>query len=239
MDASLPATESTTEASPPESGTRYFDVASMAFVAVYLISQVSSSKLFAIGGLQLPGAAVVFPLSYIFGDILTEVYGYAETRRVIWTGLILQLFFAALVGVTILLPPAEFWPNQAAFATVLSQVPRIAIASIIAYFAGEFCNSYVLARAKVGTNGKNMWLRFVTSTMAGQAVDTLVFMTIAFVGVFPPSAMITLFISSWVFKVVWEIIALPVSIPLVNRLKAVENLDHYDRETNFSPFRVS
>lgn len=209
------------------------------FTATLVITNVLNNKLFVMFGFSFPAGIISFPLTFLFADALTEVYGYAETRRVIWTGLILQLFFAALVGVTILLPPAEFWPNQAAFATVLSQVPRIAIASIIAYFAGEFCNSYVLARAKVGTNGKNMWLRFVTSTMAGQAVDTLVFMTIAFVGVFPPSAMITLFISSWVFKVVWEIIALPVSIPLVNRLKAVENLDHYDRETNFSPFRVS
>ena len=140
---------------------------------------------------------------------------------------------------TIQLPPAPFWQLQSSFEAVLAQVPRIVIASVLAYWSGEFCNSYVLAKSKVRTDGKGMGIRFITSTMAGQAVDTLIFMTIAFAGVYPANEMLMLFATSWVFKVLWEVVALPVSVPFIKWLKASEHEDFFDSETDFNPFRIA
>lgn len=136
------------------------------------------------------------------------------------------------------LTPAGFWPLQSSFESILNQLPRIVIASILAYWSGEFCNSYVLAKSKVRTDGRAMPVRFITSTAAGQAVDTLVFMGIAFIGVYPASAIIPLFVSSWAFKVLWEVVALPISLPLAKWLKREESEDYFDIDTNFSPFSL-
>lgn len=209
------------------------------FAATLVITNLLNNKIFVLGGFAFPAGILTFPLSFLVADCLTEIYGYSAARKVIWTGFAALLFMVVAVIGAVHLPPAAFWPNQEAFRTVLNQVPRIVCASMLAYFAGEFCNSYVLAKSKVRTQGRGMWLRFVTSTMAGQAVDTVVFMTVAFLGIYPPQAMLTLFASAWVFKVLWEVVALPVSVPLVRWLKAAESEDYFDRNTDFNPFHIS
>jgi uncharacterized integral membrane protein (TIGR00697 family) len=238
MDATLPATESAVDSPAPASGTRYFDVASMAFVAVYLISQVSSSKLFAIGGLQLPGAAVVFPLSYIFGDILTEVYGYARTRRVIWMGFASAVVMALVLWIVQALPPAPDWPNQAAYEAILGVVPRMVLGSIAAYWAGEFTNSYIMAKMKLLTQGRHLWTRTVGSTVVGQAVDSTVFILIAFAGRLAWGSLFQIAATLYLFKVAYEIAATPLTYLIVRWLKRVEGVDVFDRETDFTPFRL-
>ncbi len=234
MDATLPATDS----AAPAPGTRYFDVASMAFVAVYLISQVSSSKLFAIGGLQLPGAAVVFPLSYIFGDILTEVYGYARTRRVIWMGFVSAVVMALVLWIVQALPPAPDWPNQAAYEAILGVVPRMVIGSIAAYWAGEFTNSYIMAKMKLLTEGRHLWTRTVGSTVIGQAVDSTAFILIAFAGRLAWGSLFQIAATLYLFKVAYEIAATPLTYAIVRWLKRVEGVDVFDRGTEFTPFRL-
>ena len=215
------------------------------FTATLVITNLLNTKLFMLFGFAFPAGILTFPLAFLVADILTEVYGYSATRRVIWTGFASLILMAVATLVADSLTPAPFWPHQEAFSALLRQVPRIVAASMLAYWAGEFTNSYVLARSKArtarntGTPRTGMPLRFVTSTMAGQAVDTLVFMTIAFLGVYPRDAMLTLFLSSWAFKVIWEVIALPVSVPLVSWIKKAENEDHVDTNTNFSPFALS
>lgn len=191
-----------------------------------------------LGSLALPAGIIVFPLAYVFGDILTEVYGYAQSRRVIWTGLSALILMVLSFEIARLVPPAPFWPHQDAFVAVLGRVPRIVLASITAYIAGEFCNSYVLAKAKVRTQGRGMSVRFVTSTIAGQFVDTTVFVLIAFTGAFPVRELISITMSAWAVKVGWEIVALPITIPLVRYIKRVEQEDFYDTDTDFNPLAI-
>jgi queuosine precursor transporter len=222
----------------PQTPTRYFDVVAMAFVAVYLISQVSSAKLFRMGSLSLPGAAVVFPLSYIFGDILTEVYGYAKTRRVIWIGFGAAVLMAAVLWIVQVLPPAAEWANQEAYVAILGVVPRMVAGSICAYLAGELTNSYIMAKMKVLTEGRLLWTRTIGSTVVGQAVDSAVFISVAFSGRLPWSALFHIGASLYLFKVAYEIIATPLTYLVVGWLKKAEGLDVYDRDTDFSPFRL-
>jgi uncharacterized integral membrane protein (TIGR00697 family) len=217
---------------------KYLTLLAGVFTATLVLTNILNTKIFAMAGFTFPAGILTFPLTFLAADALTEVYGYKATRQVIWAGFISLVFMAITISLTIALPPAAFWNLQDAYASTLNQVPRLVIASIIAYWCGEFCNSFVLAKSKVRTHGKGMPIRFITSTMAGQAVDTIVFMSIAFIGVFPPSQMLTLFITSWSFKVLWELIALPISIPFVSWLKSVENTDHFDRDTNFNPFSI-
>lgn len=208
------------------------------FTATLVITNILNTKIFVLFGQAFPAGILTFPLSFLAADALTEVYGYRVTRQVIWSGFAALLLMAAAATATITLPPAAFWQQQEAYEAILNQVPRIVLASILAYWSGEFCNSYILAKSKVRTSGRGMWLRFVSSTMVGQAVDTLVFMSIAFIGVFPASAMLTLFVTSWLFKVLWEVIALPISVPFVRWLKEAEREDYFDRQTNFTPFSI-
>jgi uncharacterized integral membrane protein (TIGR00697 family) len=208
------------------------------FTATLVVTNILNTKVFVLFGLAFPAGILTFPLSFLAADSLTEVYGYRITRQVIWSGFAALIFMAAVSTATIQLPPAPFWQLQDAYAAILNQVPRIVLASVLAYWAGEFCNSYVLAKSKVRTDGKRMWIRFITSTAVGQALDTLIFMTIAFLGVFPLSDMLKLFVSAWLFKVIWEIVALPISVPMVRWLKASENEDYFDRQTNFTPFSI-
>jgi uncharacterized integral membrane protein (TIGR00697 family) len=217
---------------------RYLHIIAGLFTATLIITNLLNAKVFAVFGFAFPAGIITFPLAFLAGDILTEIYGYSVARNVIWTGFVSIAFMAAMAVAAIHLPPAGFWQNQVAFETVLAQEPRIVLASFLAYFGGEFCNSYILAKFKVRTGGKGMWLRFVSSTAGGQAVDTLVFMTVAYLGIFPTGAMITLFISSWIFKVAWEIVALPASLPIVRWLKHQEDEDHFDRDTDFNPFHL-
>jgi len=208
------------------------------FTACLLIANTLDTKIFSLFGLDLPGGIIVFPLAYVFGDILTEVYGYSASRKVIWTGFAGLVLMLISYEIARMLPPASFWPHNESFQAVFTHVPRIVMASIAAYFCGEFCNSYIVAKMKVKTEGKNMSLRFVLSTIAGQFVDTLVFVLIAFAGVMPVAALVSIFIAGWLVKVGWEIVALPLTVIVVKRLKRIENEDYFDRKTDFNPFRI-
>lgn len=206
------------------------------FAATLLISNTLESKIFNVGPMTLTAGTIIFPLAYLFGDILTEVYGYATARRVIWTGFAALLLMSAFYAIAVALPPDAAWNGQDGYAATLGVVPRIAFASMIAYFCGEFVNAYIVARMKVATNGKRMGLRFVTSSIAGQALDTFIFMILAFAGVFAASELLAIGLSMWAVKVAWEVIALPFTLFVVKKLKQAENEDFYDTHTNFNPF---
>lgn len=208
------------------------------FVASLLIANTLDTKIFMVSGLALPAGIILFPLAYVFGDILTEVYGFAVSRRIIWTGFAALVLMVGMYEIARMLPPAPFWPNQPAFDAVFAHVPRIVLASISAYFCGEFVNSYIVARLKVVQAGKAMWLRFVASTVAGQAVDTTVFVAIAFGGLMAVPELANIILSAWLVKVGWELIALPITIAVVRYVKRVEGEDVYDTNTNFNPFRL-
>ena len=208
------------------------------FVATLLISNTLASKIFLFGPLTLSAGIMVFPLAYLFGDILTEVYGFATSRKVIWSGFAALALMSLCYAIAIAIPPAPMYENQAGFAATLGMVPRVCLASAIAYFFGEFVNSYVVAKMKVATQGKKMGLRFVVSTMFGEAVDTVLFYCIAFIGVFGAKALLMMGIAGWTAKVAWEIFALPVTLLVVKKLKKIEHEDHFDTDTNFNPFTL-
>lgn len=208
------------------------------FVASLLIANTLDSKIFTMWGLTLPAGIIIFPIVYLFGDILTEVYGYTASRKVIWTGFISLIFMVTTYEIAGMLPSASFWGHQEAFDIILGNAPRIAIASMTAYFIGEFCNSFVLAKLKVRTGGHGMGLRFVMSTIVGEGVDTIIFVLIAFTGIFPNSELLQVILSAWAVKVAWEVIALPLTLPIVQWLKKIEQEDYFDKHTNFNPFRI-
>ena len=225
---------------------RYFDLIMVAFVVVLVCSNLIGPAKAAI--LTLPvigpvifGAGVLFfPISYIFGDVLTEVYGYARARRVIWTGFAALIFAAIMAAVVIALPPAPTWPNQHSYEVAFGNTWRIAGASMIAYFCGEFVNSYVLAKMKVRSEGRDMSWRFVASTIAGEAVDSSLFYPLAFLnsGIMPNDLVVTLMISQFFAKTLVEIVFLPLTVRIVTALKRAENEDYYDRTTDFNPFKL-
>ena len=220
---------------------RLFPIWSGLFVACLLISNVTSQKIFAVGPFAFPGGEIVFPISYIFGDVLTEVYGYSRARTVIWTGFICQLLAAAIYYVVGILPPASFWHDQEAYDRIFNLVPRIAAASMIAYFCGEFCNSWVLSRMKfavAGRRGVQQAWRFVASTMVGEAVDTALFALIAFAGVIDLMQLLWMSVSLYLFKVLYEVLFTPLSVRVANWAKTIEGVDTTDdpRQTNYSPF---
>lgn len=217
---------------------KYFSIITGVFSACLVISNILDTKFFQLGNSIFPAGIILFPIVYVFGDIFTEVYGYSQSRKAIWAGFISLVILIISLEITKHLPSASFWQNQAAFDLILGKVPRIVIASIIAYFCGEFVNSFTIAKLKIKQHGKTMPIRFIVSTFFGQAVDTSVFIIIAFLGTMTIGEMFQIFLSAWIFKVVWEIIALPISIPLVKWLKKVENEDFYDNKTNFNPFKI-
>ena len=186
------------------------------------------------------GGTILFPLSYIFGDVLTEVYGYRRSRRVIWSGFGATALMAAIFMLVGALPAAPDWPHQEAYQTILGLTPRIVIASLVAYFLGEFSNSYVLAKMKVWTGGRYLWTRTIGSTLVGQAVDTTAFILIATaLDVFPLEIMLSLIITNYILKVGFEAALTPLTYRVVNALKAAEDEDYFDRETDFNPFKLS
>lgn len=217
---------------------KHLDTITALFVAVLLISNVTSTKILEFGPLTFDGGTLLFPLSYIFGDILTEVYGYARSRKVIWLG----FAAAALMSVTFIavgaLPPAPDWQYQTAYEQILGFTPRIVIASLIAYCAGEFSNSFILAKLKVRTRGRWLWMRTIGSTLIGQVIDTAVFILIAFTGVIPGTLIWTLIVSNYLFKCGVEVLFTPATYWLTGWLKQQEHEDHYDTDTNFNPFHV-
>jgi uncharacterized integral membrane protein (TIGR00697 family) len=217
---------------------QYFYLIVGLFVAVLLVSNTASTKILQLGPFTFDGGTILFPLAYIFGDILTEVYGYRNSRKVIWTGFAC-LFLATIVYYVVgLLPSAQEWTGQSAYMQILGIVPRIAIASLIAYFAGEFSNSYLLAKMKIWTKGKWLWMRTIGSTIVGEGIDTLLFVVIAFYGILPNSLLISVIISNYIFKVGIEVIFTPVTYVIVNWLKKHEHEDYYDHHTKFNPFVV-
>jgi uncharacterized integral membrane protein (TIGR00697 family) len=190
------------------------------------------------GRFVLQGGIVVFPISYIFGDVLVEVYGYARSRRVIWLGFMSNGLAAVIITVVVLLPPAPDWPDNDAFTIILGQTPRIVLASLIAFWCGEFVNSYTMAKMKLWTNGRWLWTRTVGSTMTGEAVDTVLFITLAFCGKWDKALILNTIASNYVAKVAYEILATPLTYVIVGWLKNAEKEDYYDRDTNFNPFMV-
>jgi hypothetical protein len=188
-----------------------------------------------LGPFTFDGGTILFPISYIFGDILTEVYGYRRSRRVIWTGFLASILMSITFIAVGALPPASDWPNQNAYDKILGLTPRIVIASLLAYFAGEFSNSFVLAKLKIATSGRWLWTRTISSTAVGQAIDTAIFCLVAFWGVLPGSLLWALIASNYIFKVGFEVAFTPATYAAVNFLKRTEVVDTFDRETNFNP----
>jgi uncharacterized integral membrane protein (TIGR00697 family) len=207
------------------------------FVAVLLISNIASSKILQLGPFTFDGGTLLFPISYIFGDILTEVYGYHRSRRVIWVGFACAGLMAGVLALVGALPPAEGWGNQEAYEAILGTTPRIVLGSLIAYFAGEFSNSYILAKMKILTQGRWLWTRTIGSTLVGEGVDTVLFVTIAFAGTLPWPLFWSIVVSNYVFKVGLEAAMTPVTYRITNTLKETENEDVYDVDTDFNPFK--
>ena len=223
---------------------RYFDFVMAAFVLVLVLSNViGAAKLATVDvpgiGPWVFGAGILFfPVSYVIGDVLTEVYGYARARRCIWAGFAGLVFMALMSWVVVHLTPAPGWTGQAAYEEVFGQVPRIVLASMLAFWAGEFVNSYVLARMKIWTKGKALWTRTIGSTVVGQGVDSLIFYPVAFYGIWTNGNLLTVMLTQWVLKVSWEAILTPVTYLVVGWLKRREGMDVYDEGTNFTPFRA-
>jgi queuosine precursor transporter len=215
---------------------RWLDTITGAFVAVLIISNVASTKILQLGPFSFDGGTILFPLAYVFGDVLTEVYGYRRSRRVIWTGFIALGLAAAIFAAVDILPPASGWTLQQSYHAILGQTPRIVLASLAGYFAGEFSNSYILARMKILTRGRWLWTRTIGSTLVGEAVDTLLFLVIAFLGVLPLPLLQAIFISNYVFKVGVEVLFTPVTYRVTSLLKRLEAEDYYDHHTDFNPF---
>ena len=225
---------------------KYFDLVMVAFVVVLVCSNLigpakaAQIDLPLIGAVTFGAGVLFFPISYIFGDVLTEVYGYARARRVIWSGFAALVFAAVMAAVVVALPPAPTWENQKVYEIAFGNTWRIAGASMIAYFCGEFVNSYVLAKMKVATEGRYMRTRFVASTVAGEAVDSSIFYPLAFwnSGIMPNELVLTLMVSQFVAKTLVEIAFLPLTTRIVTALKKAEHEDHYDRDTDFNPFTL-
>jgi uncharacterized integral membrane protein (TIGR00697 family) len=220
-------------------GYRYFDLIMALFVSVLIISNVASSKILDLGPFTFDGGTLLFPISYIFGDILTEVYGYRRSRRVIWAGFAAAALMAGVLALVGALPPAEGWENQDAYEAILGTTPRIVLGSLIAYFAGEFSNSYVMAKMKIWSQGRWLWTRTIGSTLVGEGVDTLLFVLIAFGGALPWSLLWSILVSNYVFKVGLEAVMTPVTYRITDFLKRSENEDVYDIGTDFNPFRIT
>lgn len=215
---------------------RYYDILVHIFVVVLLISNLVGSKICAIGPFRISGAQLLFPITYIFGDVFTEVYGYSGSRRAIWIGFFASGLMALMGFVTVHIPPAPEWPNQHSFEVVFNFVPRMVAASLAAFWCGEFANSYTMARMKLLTEGKWLWTRTVGSTVVGQAVDTTILMFLAFGGTQSTKAILILIGSGYLGKVLYEVLATPLTYAIVNFLKRSEGVDVYDTHTRFNPF---
>lgn len=227
-------------------GYKYFEFVMAAFVTILICSnligpaKIAQVDLPLVGALTFGAGVLFFPISYVFGDILTEVYGYDRARRVIWAGFAGLAFASFMAWVVVALPPAPFWKNQGAYEVAFGTTWRIALASMVAYFCGEFVNSFVLAKMKILTAGKHLWSRTIGSTIVGEAVDSALFYPLAFygTGIIPDDKLPVVMLAQFVTKVGVEVLFTPVTYKIVNFLKRAENEDHYDRQTNFNPFAL-
>jgi queuosine precursor transporter len=223
---------------------KYYDFMMAAFVVVLICSNIiGPAKLASIdvmGSSYIYGAGVLFfPLSYVFGDVLTEVYGYARARKVIWAGFVGVIFASIMSFIIVKLPPAPGWEGQAAYDQIFGQVPRIVLASVTAFLVGEMINAYVMARMKIWTKGKHLWTRTIGSTVVGQGMDSMIFYPIAFYGIWENDILLIVMFSNFLIKVGWEALLTPVTYKLVGMLKRAENVDIFDDDTDFTPFKIT
>jgi len=209
------------------------------FVTCLITANITAVKLVNLFGFILPAAILIFPLSYIIGDVLTEVYGYGQARRVIWLGFFCNFITVLAIWMGQLLPAASFWDGQEAYQRILGYTPRLLLASFLAYLAGEFANSFVLAKMKIATGGRWLWMRTIGSTLVGQGIDSLVFITLAFVGTIPVTTLVLTIMTQWLAKSIYEAAVTPLTYVVVKFLKRKEGLDVYDHDTRFSPFSIS
>jgi uncharacterized integral membrane protein (TIGR00697 family) len=218
---------------------RYYDFVMAAFCVILVLSNVvGAAKVATLGGLTFGAGILFFPLSYVLGDVLTEIYGYARARRVIWAGFAATVFAAVMCWVIVIMPPAPGWTGQEVYEAAFGQVWRIVGASVIAFWAGEFVNSFVLAKMKLLTGGKHLWSRTIGSTIFGQGIDSLIFYPLAFLGVWSTTQVVTVLFTNWGLKVLWEVVLTPVTYAVVGFLKRREGVDVFDDGTDFTPFRT-
>lgn len=215
-----------------------FVVLACFFVTFLLISNIIAGKLVQVSGVVLPAAVILFPVTYIFGDVLTEVYGFKRSRLVIWVGFAANAFMALIFIITVSLPHPAFWNNQEAYAAVLGFTPRIVVASLIAYCAGEFSNSVLLSKIKLITGGRMLWMRTIGSTVVGEGIDTLLFISVAFYGLLPGAALVSMVVAQYIWKVGYEIAATPLTYALVRWVKRKEGLDVFDHGVRYNPFSL-
>jgi queuosine precursor transporter len=213
--------------------------AGILFAACLLISNILAVKIIMIGPWAAPAGVLIFPVSYIIGDVVAEVWGYRKARLIIWAGFVVNLIAIIFYSLSIIIPASPFWTNQNAYAAVLQYSPRIALASIVAYLFGSFINAYVMSRVKVLTSGKSFSLRAVVSTIAGEGIDSMIFMSIAFIGLIPGKNLMVMIGTQATLKIVYEIIVLPLTIMIVKWLKKQEGIDTYDTEISYNPFKIS
>jgi queuosine precursor transporter len=224
---------------------KYFDFMMAAYVCVLLCAnligpaKVASIDLPFVGAVTFVAGVLFFPISYVFGDVLTEVYGYARDRRVVWAGFAALAFAALMATVVVHLPPADFWKgNQPAVEAIFGNTPRIVAASIVAFWSGTLVNSFVLAKMKIWTEGRWLWTRTIGSTLCGELVDSALFYSIAFYGLWPEDKLLAVMLTQYVMKSAWEVLATPLTYRVVAFLKRAEREDYYDRDTNFTPFSL-
>lgn len=217
----------------------WFVIVVAVFVTCLITANITAVKLIDLFGLILPAAIFVFPLSYITGDVLTEVYGYSRARRVIWLGFLCNFIVVVFVWIGQILPPAVFWDAQAAYVRILGYTPRLLVASFLAYLVGEFANAFVLAKLKIATRGRWLWIRTIGSTLVGQGLDSAIFITLAFAGAIPGRALLIAIITQWAAKSIYEAAVTPLTYAVVNFLKRKDGMDVYDRQTKFNPLLVS
>jgi len=215
---------------------KYLDVLTTAFVVILLVSNLIAQKVCQIGPFAVSGAILLFPITYIFGDIFTEIYGFSASRRAIWLGFFGTILLYFMGAIIIALPAAPGWHNQEAFSIVFGFIPRILAASLVAFWAGEFANSYTMARLKLLTNGRKLWTRTIGSTVVGQAVDTTLVIVLTFVGTIPLRTLGNMIVTAYVLKVAYEVLATPVTYLVINWLKKAEGADAFDRNESFNPF---
>jgi queuosine precursor transporter len=225
--------------SPPQGYSGWFLIVSAVFVTSLLTANIIAVKLIDLFGLVVPAAIIIFPISYIAGDVLTEVYGYSRARQVIWLAFFCNIIAVAAVWCGQMLPAASFWNGQEAYEKILGYTPRLLVASFAAYLAGEFANSMVLAKMKIATKGRWLWTRTIGSTVVGQGLDSLVFITLAFWGTVPLSGLAGIIITQWLAKSLYEAAATPLTYVVVNFLKRSEGIDFFDYDTRFNPLAVS
>ncbi len=218
---------------------KYYDLVMALFVTILLCSNViGAAKVCTVWGFTFGAGVLFFPISYIFNDVLTEVYGYARARKVVWAGFGAIIFASFMSWVVVTLPPAASWNDQRAYESVFGQTPRIVFASLVAFFVGEFANSYVLAKMKVKTEGRHLWARTIGSTIVGEGVDSLVFYPVAFLGVWDKQLVLQVMVGNYIIKVLWEALVTPVTYQVVGFLKRAEQEDYFDRDTDFTPFSI-